>query len=158
MRCRTIVKWGLLAVALLIFGDRALVQAEAETPVAQIMISPAFVRWQPLVTYASLDLRVAVPDGRVLSRKFTPGQPIGFDVVDERGQRFPDGQYTYELIVAPPVDPSVSKALQQARAAGTDAAVVAQMQQQGVLPRQAQTQSGYFTVLNGTLVVPGVEE
>ncbi|MGE0826867.1 MAG: hypothetical protein AB7G75_31855 [Candidatus Binatia bacterium] len=156
-RCKLLRRvLGVAAFAAL--GSVTAVLAEGEIPVAQVVINPAFVSWQPHVVYAGLTLRVAVPDGRVLGSEFLPGQPVGFDVVDEQGQRLPDGQYTYELIVAPQLAPGVQQALRQSRAAGTDEAVVAQLQQQNVLPREPLTQSGYFSILGGSIVVPTTEE
>lgn len=130
---------------------------ERQPPIAQANLNPAFISWNPHVQYAALTLRVALPTGRVLSQQFAPGQPVGLNVIDERGKPLPDGSYTYELIVTPQLDPGVKEAIAQAREAGDDS-IIEQLQEQGVLPRQAVTQTGYFSVAGGAIVIPVPEQ
>jgi hypothetical protein len=125
--------------------------------IAQATLNPAFVSWTPRVQYAALSLRVALPTGRVLSKQFAPGQPVGLNVIDERGKPLPDGSYTYELVVTPQIDPSVKETIAQAREAGDDT-IIEQLQEQGVLPRHAITQTGYFSVARGAIVIPVPEQ
>src|SRR5262245_6675795 len=68
-------------------------------PIASPTLTPAFIAWQPHVKYAALTLKVALPTGKVIKEEFAPGQMVGLNTVDAQGNRLPDGQYTYELVV-----------------------------------------------------------
>jgi len=148
-----------LTLAGLLWGTPALAERgeERQPTIAEATLNPAFISWTPHVQYAALNLRVALPTGRVLSKQFAPGQPVGLNVVDERGKPLPDGSYTYELVVTPQIDPSVKEAIAQAREAGDDT-IIEQLQEQGLLPRHPITQTGYFSVTGGSIVMPVPEQ
>jgi hypothetical protein len=107
------------------------------------------------VKYESLTLNVALPTGKVITKEFAPGQPVGLDISDVQGG-LPGGQYTYELVVIPELDPGVKQLLAQAQE-NHDDTVIPDLQDKGLLPRIPLTQTGYFTVANGAIVLPAAE-
>lgn len=124
--------------------------------VASLTLTPAFITWHPHVKYAALTLNVALPTGKVIKEEFAPGQPVGLNTIDAQGSRLPDGQYTYELVVTPEIDPGVKQVLAQAQE-NNDDTVIPDLQDKGLLPRNPLTQTGYFTIANGTMVLPTEE-
>jgi hypothetical protein len=138
-----------LGVIALLSAADADVQAE---PVAQTTINPALIIWHPVVIYERLTLRVSTPDGEVVSHDFIGNQPVSLSAPST------DGIYTYELRVAPVIDAGVKKALADARKRGDDEAVVRDFRKRKLIPSEASTQSGAFSVVRGAFVVPSVEE
>jgi hypothetical protein len=126
---------------------------EQRPPVAQETISPSAITWHPHVPYEALTLRVGSPTGQVFERKFGLGHPVVFDSLDERGQPLPDGVYRYELVVTPLLDPAVKAALRQVKMEDA-AALEADLQAKGLMPRQPLIQGGYFLITNGALTAP----
>jgi len=122
-------------------------------PVARAIIHPLFVHWPPQVSYQRLTLNVAIPDGRVIQQELQPGESVGFSLSDTTQGPVLDGQYTYELIVTPVLNPALQQALLKAQETGDDSQRT-ELQRQGVLPRRSLTQTGYFSVLNGSIVIP----
>jgi len=73
--------------------------SHAADGVAVVKVTRTTVEWQPLVEYEALLLRIAPPDGLVRQARFAPREvPV---VLFDGPQRWPDGVYTYELVVAP---------------------------------------------------------
>ncbi|MGE0679732.1 MAG: hypothetical protein AB7P69_02325 [Candidatus Binatia bacterium] len=137
--------------------------AEGRRPeIATVTMNPLFIVWHPHVDYETLMLRVSLPQGGlVLQSEFRQGEPVAFDLMDETGEGFPDGQYTYELVVTPRLAQSIKKAMANSRKmqdASQDASMVRDLQMQGFLPQEAITQTGYFTVEGGSIVLPIEEE
>ena len=69
----------------------------AANPLAAMHITPAAVNWEAEAGLGDLELAVAGPDGAVVRRQFAAGETPTFDLYDARGERLPDGVYTYEL-------------------------------------------------------------
>jgi hypothetical protein len=78
-----------------------------------------------------------------------------FTFTDMQGEKFPDGVYTYELRLSPVLDKEVKEALVAARKSGDEDKVVRSLRKQGALPTQTLVQSGSFSILNGSVIVPG---
>jgi hypothetical protein len=129
------------------------VAEEQHREVAEEEIRPAGITWYPHVEYQSLLLTVSIPGGQVLRREFKPGQTVAFPLVDKAGNLLPNGSYTYELRVTPLLTPGVRRALAASRATRSDS-VVRTLQATGKLPNTALTQSGYFSVAGGSVVMP----
>ena len=157
--CRFVQVWTLALVVLLggsliISGAGGRAVAAPPQQIATVNVTPSFIEWRPHIGYESLTLRVALPDGgQVFQSEFRQGQSVAFDLVGN----FPDGLYTYELVVTPRLDQGVKKALANSRKTG-DASVIGDLQRRGVVPRTAVTQTGYFTVAHGSIVLPTEEE
>lgn len=126
-------------------------------PVAEVTLTPAAVFWQPHVEYGTLILTVSAPDGQVHRQEFQTGEPVTFSSVDKGNASRPDGSYTYELRVIPAFDKGVKKALAASREAG-DVTLTRELQQNGTVPREPLTQTGYFTIAGGAIVLPTVTE
>jgi hypothetical protein len=138
-----------LGVVALLSAANAGAQAE---PVARTTINPALIIWHPVVSYERLTLRVSTPDGEVVSHDFIGNQPVSLSAPST------DGTYTYELRVTPVIDAGVKKALVDARKRGDDETVVRDFRKRKLIPSEASTQSGAFSVVRGAFVIPSVEE
>src|SRR5258707_15595209 len=94
------------------FGISGLAQfLKIEDPIAAVAADSAEIRFQPRVEYARLTLRVSTPDGEVFSREFEAGTIPSFKLIDDNGQKLPDGHYVYELRLTPQLDRDVRDAL-----------------------------------------------
>jgi len=155
---------------------------EDSNKLATISGSGSSVRWDVAVPYSELTMTVSAPDGRVFRREFKGGASPQFTLVDNKGERLPDGQYTYELRLTPIFSPGVTEELAAARARentpepardmlkkGTmseavvqkddDAAdTVREMRKRGLLPTEPLVKSGGFAILNGMVIVAGAIE
>lgn len=74
-----------------------LAQGQELGPIASLVITAQGFEWRPVVEYAGLTLIVSGPDGRIVQQDFPAGALPVFTLVDQHGQPYPDGVYTYEL-------------------------------------------------------------
>ncbi|MCP4216957.1 MAG: tail fiber domain-containing protein [bacterium] len=109
-------------------------------PVAEAMIGSGGIYWQPQMSYAELHLAVSCPNGKVFSKIFRSGTTPYLGMSAPDGTSLINGSYTYELRLIP----TTGKML---RGSADDSDAV---RKQG---RKAMTQTGYFTVQNGAMVV-----
>lgn len=139
------------------------------------------VRWDVAAPYSSLTMTISAPDGRVFRKEFQGGASPQFTLIDDKGERLPDGQYSYELRLTPvfsagvkeelaaararenapepAVDKSKKSAMSEALIQQTDAAdTVRELQKRGLLPTEPLVKSGAFSILNGSVVVAGAVE
>lgn len=112
------------------------------------------VKWDVAVPHTGLTLTISAPDGQVFRREFK-GRSAEFTLTDARGERFADGQYSYELRVTPPISADVRETLAAARAKGNDAEVRRDLIRRGALAAQPLVVSGGFAILNGSVIVEG---
>jgi hypothetical protein len=155
--------------------------AEDRNNLAAIRGSGSSVRWDVTAPYSSLTMTVSAPDGRVFRKEFKSGSSPEFTLIDNKGERLPDGQYTYELRLTPVFSPGVTEELTAARAR-EDAAEQArdtskrgvmsealvqqddaadtmrEMRKRGLLPAEPLVKSGAFSIMNGSLIVAGAVE
>jgi hypothetical protein len=160
MKRKKMIHIAAIATALVFcFGIQGIAQTQtrADEPIAAIAADAAEIRFQPRVDYARLILRVSTPSGDVFSREFEAGTVPTFSLVDENGSKLPDGNYVYELRVAPRLTRDVREALAAARAKGDDQAV-RDLERSGKLTTQAMVQSGSFSVKDGAAYAGGAEE
>jgi endosialidase-like protein len=155
--------------------------AEDKNNFAAIRASGSSVRWDVTGPYSSLTMTVSAPDGRVFRKEFKAGTSPEFALTDNKGERLPDGQYTYELRLTPVFSPGVTEELAKARAreyapepvrdmskrSATSEALVQkddsadtlrEMRKRGLIPAEPQVKSGGFSILNGAAVVAGAME
>jgi len=116
------------------------------------------VRWDVAGQYSSATITISAPDGQVIRKEFSGGAAPEISLTDKRGERLPDGVYTYELRISPVLGTSVKEALAAARAKGNDEEVQRDLRSRGILPTTPTVQSGSFSVINGTIVLPGAFE
>ena len=151
--------------------------AEDKNRLAAISGSGSSVRWDVAAPYSSLTMTVSAPDGRVFRKEFKAGSSPEFTLIDNKGERLPDGQYNYELRLTPVFSPGVTEELAAARAredaaepardnskrgAVTEALVqkddaadtMREMRKRGLLPAEM-VKSGGFSILNGAVIVAG---
>lgn len=148
----------LLALAVCLNGTTMMAQGPGDGSIAVVIIDASGIEWQPQVENDGLVLTISGPDGLTYRQEFEPGSVPTFEPVSPEGQRHPDGTYTYELQAVPVVDAETRAALITARESGDSDAVVEQLQEAGKLPQYVQAQSGYFTIMDGTIVTGGVSE
>lgn len=110
------------------------------------------VRFDISATYSTATLTVLSPDGRSYSKEYKAGSSPEFRISDSR-EKYPDGEYSYNLRLAPVISDSVKEELKAAREKGDSDAVQRDLKRRGVLPRHPQTQAGGFTVVNGSIVI-----
>lgn len=130
----------------------------AENRIASLNASGQSVRFDVSAPNAGITITIAAPDGQVLTRELKTGSSAEFRLTDKKGERLPDGQYTYELRIAPVLSSDVKDTLAAARQKGNDEEVVRDLRKRGVLPAQGLVQSGSFSVVNGLVVLPGAVE
>jgi len=154
--------------------------AEDKNSLAVISGSGSSVRWDVAAPYSLLTMTVSAPDGRVFRKEFKGGTSPQFTLIDNKGERLPDGQYSYELRLTPVFAPGVREELAAARAReyapapardisksgamsealvqkGDSADTLRDMRKRGVLPTEL-VKSGGFSIVNGTVIVAGAVE
>ncbi|MGD2084753.1 MAG: tail fiber domain-containing protein [Candidatus Aminicenantes bacterium] len=127
------------------FASMALVSAEgwSDKPVADVLMGSSGITWVPNVSYKSLVLTVARPDGTIFQKTFDSGSTPYIDLSNICGERLSNGSYTYELRVIPMNPQRVRQE------------VGAVMGVKGAdLPHETLTQTGYFQVKDGMIVIP----
>jgi hypothetical protein len=123
----------------------------AGNEVAAVTVGSGGLSLAPHVDYEKLIVTVSGPDDFALRQEFDRAGSGFVPLVDAAGGSLADGTYAYELRAVPHVDEAVRAALKAAREAG-DAAAEARLAAR--LPQAAPAQSGFFTILGGS-VVPG---
>jgi hypothetical protein len=116
------------------------------------------VRFDVGVPHAAVTLTVIGPDGLAYSKEFKSGNSPEFNLTLAKGERVPDGQYTYELRITPIISSETKEALKAAREAGNGAEVQRELRKKGAIPSQPQVQFGSFTISGGSVILPGATE
>ena len=124
--------------------------------VANMTANGLSVRWEVASPNAGLVLTVSAPDGQSFRKEFRNGS-AEFKLTDNKGERLPDGQYTYELRVVPIISAATKEKLSNARAKGNDEEVGRDLRKRGELPVPL-VEAGGFAILNGSAIVPGSME
>jgi hypothetical protein len=138
----------MLAVTLLIVGFLCITAVDSgfarsgKKPVADVMISSSGINWIPNVNYSQLTVSISTPDGTVFTRSFESGAAPYVNISEMSDGQYLDGSYTYEIRVVPV---NINK-----RRADGDAQVHGQVSRR----QEPLTQTGYFTVQGGAIVVP----
>ena len=115
------------------------------------------VRWDIKAPHAAVTLSVTGPDDVSFTKEFKSGVSPEFSLTTKKGERLPDGQYSYELRLTPNFGAEVKEALKAAREKGNESEVVRDLKRRGQLP-SAMVQSGGFAVVNGMVIVAGAQE
>jgi hypothetical protein len=130
---------------------------EAQGPLTRTEFHSTAISWQPLVAYETAVLTVSGPDDTFFRREFPSGEPIVFNVTNADVAAVGNGLFAYELRFVPVLEPEVREILRTAREHDHHAIEV-ELRRQGKIPDRDLVQSGAFTVLNGTLTSPELEE
>ncbi len=130
--------------------------ALGQNKVANMSAGASSVRWDVTTANAGLIVTVSAPDEQVFRKESRSGS-VEFKLVDDKGERLPDGQYAYELRVVPVISAATKDTLSKARTKGNDAEVGRDLRKRGELPAPV-VESGSFSILNGSVVLPGSME
>ena len=147
-----------LFTALIIAGlqTAALGQTANDAKLANVTGGGSSVRWAMAASHSGGTLTVSAPDGRIFRREFRGGAAPEFTLIDNQGERLPDGSYTYELRLAPTFLLG-TETLKSGRARDDAPEAVRLERKRTVLPA-ALVQSGSFSILNGQVIVAGAVE
>jgi hypothetical protein len=149
----------LLCAVLVVIGCQVLISAqttEDKSRVATISASGSTVRWDVSAPNSGVTMIVSAPDGRMFRHEFPAGSAAEFAISDKKGERLPDGVYTYELRLSPVLSAGVKEKLAAARGKDDDAEEVRAARKREVVPTQVQ--SGSFSITNGAIIVAGSSE
>lgn len=135
-----------------------LVMGQSNDHFANINSNGSSVRFDIGAPNAAVTLTVIGPDGVSFTKEFKSGNSPEFKLNTGKGERLPDGSYTYELRVTPNISSETKEALKAAREAGNGAEVQRELRKKGALPAQPQVQSGSFMISGGTVILPGATE
>jgi hypothetical protein len=149
----------LLAVLSFIACFKVLVLGQSEDKgLASVNGLGSSVRFDVTGPHDGSTLTVIGPDGQVFTKAFKGSQPAEFRLNEAKGERLADGTYFYELRVTPIFSSDLKDQLTAARAKGNEAEVQRDLRKRGALPTQPTVQSGSFMILNGQIIVGGLEE
>jgi hypothetical protein len=110
------------------------------------------VRWDVAVPNSGLTLIVSSPDGRTFRKEYKATSSADLALTDKQGERLPDGTYTYELRLAP-TSSVATKGRGNDDASSEDERTG---RKRAAVPLL--TQSGSFSIVNGSAVVAGAVE
>jgi len=143
--------FAVLCIALIAVCSYATVLGQNK--VANMTAGASSVKWDVSTSNAGLIVTISAPDGEVYRKESRYGS-VEIKLVDDKGERLPDGQYAYELRVVPVISAATRETLSKARAKGNDAEVGRDLRKRGEIPT-ALVESGSFSILNGSVVLPG---
>lgn len=153
-----------LFVALIVIGFQITTLAQAipletkDTGFAGVSSAGSSVKWELRTSFATANLTVVAPDGRVFRTELKAGATPEFPIFDKEGNKLPDGQYSYELRLSPVMSKERKAALASARGKDDDPEAVRSTRKRSVPPDQSLVQSGNFAIVNGTVLVAGSAE
>jgi hypothetical protein len=146
-----------LSIAFVLACFNILVLAQSNDQFASVSSLGSSVRFDVSAPHAAVTLTVIGPDGIAFSKEFKNGNSAEFKLNDAKGERLPDGIYTYELRVAPNISAEIKAALKAAREKGNESEVTRDLRKKGSLP-QSLVQSGNFTISGGSVILAGASE
>jgi hypothetical protein len=141
------------AIAVLSAPASTAEDSQARPAVAAVQLAPGAISFNPLVDYEAVVVTMTGPGRVALRREFPHGQGISI-AVGEGGQRWPDGQYRYELRIVPRADFGMSESFAAREAGGDGRAESAAAPS----PRAPLVQSGGFRIQGGSVLVGSGQE
>ncbi|HYX28717.1 MAG TPA: tail fiber domain-containing protein [Pyrinomonadaceae bacterium] len=122
----------------------------AKDKFATEMANGSAIRFDMAAANSGGTLTISAPDGRIFSKQISAGANPEFQLVDNQGERLPDGIYIYELRLTP----ALALASKDSSAARRDE--VPEAVRAGRRPAApGLVQSGSFQILNGQVIVAG---
>ncbi len=129
--------------------------AEDSNKLAAMSASGSNVRWDVAAANSGGTLTVVAPDGRAFRSDFRAGSAPEFSIADKKGERLPDGVYSYELRLSPVLSLAAKQKLIASRGKDDDPEEVRAAR---IRPAAGLVQSGSFSVSNGSINVAGPME
>lgn len=145
-----------LSVLTLAFGVQAQDKA-ASSNFMKPVYTNGLITLQPLNEFDSFELVVRGPEGIVLRQTINGMQTPFIETYDQNGEYLADGQYAFELRANPIVSAEIKQIMRDARQSG-DYSDLNQLREAGYLPNRAEAVTGYFTIVDGLIVVPEGQE
>ena len=129
-------------------------QAQPEqNPVAQVGQSSRQIEWTPQGDHWQVSLRILDSVGVIAQKDYRQGERIVFDLAG-----LADGVYRWELIAEPVLEDSVLTAAADAQAMGQRTQFWDDAKRRGEVSRHPVTQSGTFSVVDGSGSLPDLLE
>ena len=113
-----------------------LVLGQSNDHFANISSFGSSVRFDVGAPHAAVTLTVIGPEGVTFSKEFKSGNSPEFKLTSSKGERLPDGQYTYELRITPNFSSETKEALKAARETGNGDEVQRELRKNGAMPSQ----------------------
>jgi hypothetical protein len=135
--------------SLLLLSAIALAKPAGPDAVGRLSASASGVQWMTSANNEKVTLTVMTPDGKTFRKDFMAGTTPSFRLQD-LGEKFVDGTYSYELRVTPRISASVRSELAAARDANDNDSIVRIQRNAGIA--DAIVQSGSLMVVNGAFV------
>src|ERR1043165_8401871 len=149
----------MLSIVFVLAACNALVLGQAsEDKLANVNNLGSSVRFDVSAPHASVTLTVIGPEGVAFTKEFKSGNAPEFKLNTGKGERLPDGLYTWELRVAPNISDETKRALKEAREKDNAAEVQRELRKRGALPSTSLVQSGSFLIAGGSVILPGAVE
>src|ERR1043165_8145973 len=149
----------MLSIVFVLAACNALVLGQAsEDKLANVNNLGSSVRFDVSAPHASVTLTVIGPEGVAFTKEFKSGNAPEFKLNTGKGERLPDGLYTWELRVAPNISDETKRALKEAREKDNAAEVQRELRKRGALPSSSLVQSGSFLIAGGSVILPGAVE
>ena len=110
-----------LSIAFVLACLNVLVLAQSDDKLASVTNLGSSLRFEISAAHESGTLAVTGPDGYAYTKEFKAGTSPEIKLSDSRGDKLPDGQYTYELRLTPNIASETRATLKAAREKGTSA-------------------------------------
>jgi len=127
--------------------------ADEKSKPATIMSLGSSIKWEVSTPHSASTLTVSAPDGRVFQKEFKGSVAPEFMMSDSKGERWPDGQYSYELRLAPVMTQAAREMLAANRGKDDDPEEVRAARKR--ISVQGLVESGSFAIINGAPIVAG---
>jgi len=149
----TLVRSALLIAAVIFSCSLGLAAEEQpENLVASTKVRATGISWAPLIEFEQAVLTISGPGDVSFRKEFAKGDALRLDVLDKSIGALMDGQYSWDLRFMPLLEPTVKKALREARDRG-DSLVEEELKRKGVLPVEPYVESGFFRVKDGSIIL-----
>ena len=157
MKCKNLGALSGLAASLLLFAAFTVDgQNQNEPGIANVIGGGSAIRWEISAANGGGTLTITFPDGRAVRKMVKAGSAAQINLGEKYFENLPDGNYTYELQLAPVISAAQREALQKARAKDDDPENERAARKRSTIP--GLVQSGSFAVVNGSIITTGALE
>src|ERR1041384_7791449 len=147
-----------LSIAFVLACFNVVLAQSRDDKLASVTNLGSSLRFEISAAHESGTLAVTGPDGYAYTKEFKAGASPEIRLSDSRGEKLPDGNYTYELRLTPNISAETRATLKAAREKGTsNYELTRELRRRGTLPATL-VQSGGFTIVNGSAVTARATE